>query len=89
GELAGAEVVQLYSRDKVGKVVRPIKELKRFKKIFLEPGESMDVAFSLKKEDFKYIHQDLTVSVESGEFDLMVGSNSEDVEIKTVYLNFD
>ena len=49
----------------------------------------MDVAFSLKKEDFKYIHQDLTVSVESGEFDLMVGSNSEDVEIKTVYLNFD
>ena len=88
GELAGAEVVQLYSRDKVGKVVRPIKELKRFKKIFLEPGESMDVAFSLKKQDFEYIHQDLTASVESGEFDLMVGPNSEDVEIRTIYLDF-
>lgn len=88
GELAGAEVVQLYIRDKVGKVVRPIKELKRFKKIFLEPGESIDVAFSLNKQDFEYFHQDLTVSVESGEFELMVGSNSEDVEIRTVYLNF-
>ncbi len=88
GELAGAEVVQLYSRDKVGKVVRPIKELKRFKKIFLEPDESMDIAFNLKKQDFEYTHQDLTVSVESGEFDLMVGPNSENLEIRTVYLAF-
>lgn len=88
GKLAGSEVVQLYIRDKVGKVVRPIKELKRFKKVALEPGESTEVAFNLKKQDLEYTHQDLSVSVESGEFDLMVGPNSEEVEITTLFLTF-
>lgn len=88
GNSAGAEVVQLYIRDKVGKVVRPIKELKKFKKVFLEPNASVDISFSLNKQDFEYIHQDLTLSVESGEFDLMIGPNSEEVEIITTYLTF-
>lgn len=88
GKLAGTEVVQLYIRDKVGKVVRPIKELKKFKKVSLEPSESTIVAFNLNKLDFEYTHQDLSVSVESGEFDLMIGPNSEELEINTVYLTF-
>ncbi|MBT2732476.1 glycoside hydrolase family 3 N-terminal domain-containing protein [Carnobacterium sp. ISL-102] len=88
GKVAGTEVVQLYIRDKVGKVVRPIKELKKFKKVSLEPSESTVVAFNLNKLNFEYTHQDLSVSVESGEFDLMIGPNSEELEINTVYLTF-
>ena len=86
GKVTGSEVVQLYIRDKVGQVVRPIKELKRFKKILLEPGEVATVLFELNQQDLEYVHQDLSVSVESGEFDLMIGSNSEEVETTTVYL---
>lgn len=88
GNLSGAEIVQLYIRDKVGEVVRPVKELKRFKKVFLEPGQSAEVVFQLQKQDFEYVHQDLSVSVEAGEFDVMVGSNSEELEIETIYLDF-
>ncbi|MEK4947609.1 glycoside hydrolase family 3 N-terminal domain-containing protein [Carnobacterium sp. FSL W8-0810] len=86
GKVTGSEVVQLYIRDKVGQVVRPIKELKRFKKILLEPSEVATVLFELNQQDLEYVHQDLSVSVESGEFDLMIGSNSEEVETTTVYL---
>lgn len=86
GKVTGSEVVQLYIRDKVGQVVRPIKELKRFKKILLEPGEVATILFELNQQDLEYVHQDLSVSVESGEFDLMIGSNSEEVETTTVYL---
>lgn len=88
GKVTGSEVVQLYIRDKVGQVVRPIKELKRFKKILLEPGEVATILFELNQQDLEYVHQDLSVSVESGEFDLMIGSNSEEVETTTVYLEF-
>lgn len=88
GKFAGTEVVQLYIRDKVGKVVRPIKELKRFKKVSLEPSESIVISFSLSEQDFEYVHQDFSVSVESGEFELMIGPNSEEVETNTVYLAF-
>lgn len=88
GNLSGTEIVQLYVRDKVGEVVRPVKELKRFKKVFLEPGQSVEVLFHLQEQDFEYVHQDLSVSVEAGEFDLMVGSNSEELEIETIYLDF-
>ncbi|WP_041556488.1 glycoside hydrolase family 3 N-terminal domain-containing protein [Carnobacterium sp. 17-4] len=88
GDLSGAEIVQLYVRDKVGEVVRPVKELKRFKKVFLEPGQSSGVLFQLQKQDLEYVHQDLSVSVETGEFDVMVGSNSEELEIETIYLDF-
>lgn len=88
GKVTGSEVVQLYIRDKVGQVVRPIKELKRFKKILLEPSEVATVLFELNQQDLEYVHQDLSVSVESGEFDLMIGSNSEEVETTTVYLEF-
>ena len=88
GDRSGAEIVQLYVRDKVGKVVRPVKELKRFKKVFLEPGQSIGVLFQLQQQDLEYVHQDLSVSVESGEFDVMVGSNSEELEIETIYLDF-
>ena len=88
GKVTGSEVVQLYIRDKVGQVVRPIKELKRFKKILLEPREVATILFELNQQDLEYVHQDLSVSVESGEFDLMIGSNSEEVETTTVYLEF-
>ncbi|WP_407371028.1 glycoside hydrolase family 3 N-terminal domain-containing protein [Carnobacterium sp.] len=87
GTLAGTEIIQLYVRDKVGEVVRPIKELKRFKKVFLEPNQSIEVLFHLQKQDLEYVHQDLSVSVEAGEFDLMIGSNSEELEIETIYLD--
>lgn len=46
------------------------------------------MVFQLQKQDFKYVHQDLSVSVEAGEFDVMIGSNSEELEIETIYLDF-
>lgn len=74
----GVEIVQLYIRDKVGEVVRPIKELKDFKKIYLEKGENRTVSFDLDEQMLRYVHSDMTYSSDEGEFVAMVGSNSQD-----------
>ncbi|MBA2942544.1 beta-glucosidase BglX [Paenibacillus sp. CGMCC 1.16610] len=79
GEVAGEEVVQLYVRDLAGEVVRPLKELKGFRKIKLQPGEAQEVAFILTEEQLRYHHSDLSYTSDAGEFAVFVGPNSRDV----------
>ena len=80
GSYAGEEVVQLYLRDLVGSVTRPVKELKGFRKIRLEPGQSERVVFRLTVEDLKFYDADLDYVAEPGEFAVFVGTNSADVQ---------
>jgi len=76
GDYAGEEVVQLYIRDLVGSVTRPVKELKGFKKIYLEKGESKTVSFSLGQEDISFYRKDMSYGTEPGEFEVFVGGSS-------------
>ena len=82
GKYAGEEMVQLYIRDKVGSVVRPVKELKDFQKIKLQPGESKTIRFTINKEKLSFYNDKLQWIAEPGEFDLMIGSSSEDIRLK-------
>jgi beta-glucosidase len=80
GQYDGKEVVQLYIRDVVGSVTRPVKELKGFQKIDLKAGESKTVSFSITPEDLKFYNYDLKYDWEPGEFEIMIGGNSRDVK---------
>lgn len=80
GKYDGAEVVQLYIRDLVGSVTRPVKELKGFQKIFLKAGESKEVSFKINAEMLKFYNYDIEYVYEPGDFEVMVGSNSRDVQ---------
>ena len=80
GSRDGAEAVQLYIRDLVGSVTRPVKELKGFEKIFLKAGESRKVSFSITPELLKFYNYDLQFVCEPGDFDVMIGGNSRDVK---------
>ncbi len=82
----GKEVVQLYIRDLVGSVTRPVKELKGFQKIEIKAGEVKTVSFKITPEDLKFYNYDLNYVWESGEFDIMIGPNSRDVQ--TVRVNW-
>ncbi|MFY7814321.1 MAG: beta-glucosidase BglX [Chryseobacterium taeanense] len=84
GNYDGEEVVQLYIRDLVGKVVRPVKELKGFQKVFIKKGESKMVNFTLTPENLKFYDDELNFDWEGGEFDIMVGTNSQDVQTKRI-----
>ena len=79
GPAAGKETVQLYIRDLVGSITRPVKELKGFQKITLNAGESRNVAFDITPEDLKFYNNELKYDWEPGEFVIMVGGNSRDV----------
>jgi beta-glucosidase len=83
GKYDGEEVVQLYLRDKVASVVRPVKELKDFKKIMLQPGESKNVEFIIDKEKLSFYNSKLQWVAEPGSFDLMIGASSADIRLKT------
>jgi beta-glucosidase len=80
GARHGKEVVQLYIRDIVGSVTRPIKELKGFQKIALNPGESREVTFEITPELLKFYNYDLKHDWEAGDFEIMIGSNAKDVK---------
>ena len=82
GKYAGEEVVQLYLRDKVASLVRPVKELKDFKKIMLQAGESKTIHFIIDKEKLSFCNEKLQWIAEPGEFDLMIGSSSSDIRLK-------
>lgn len=83
GNRSGEEIVQLYVRDLVGDVVRPVKELKDFHKITLEPGESQEITFTLSEEQLRYHHQDLQYTSDPGDFIAFVGTSSlECTELK-------
>lgn len=79
GKIAGDETVQLYVRDMVGEVVRPLKELKGFKKIHLQPQEEKDVTFELTEKQLRYYHSDLNFDSDKGKFEVYVESNSKEV----------
>nr|WP_315210862.1 glycoside hydrolase family 3 N-terminal domain-containing protein [uncultured Flavobacterium sp.] len=85
GKVAGEEVVQLYLRDKVGSVVRPIIELKDFQKIKLNAGETKVVKFIIDKEKVSFYNAALQWIAEPGDFDLMIGSSSADIRLKTTF----
>lgn len=76
GNYDGAEVVQLYLRDIVGSVTRPVKELKGFQKVFLKKGETKTVSFTLKEEDLRFYNSELQWVSEPGEFKVFVGTSS-------------
>ncbi|MBO6250678.1 MAG: beta-glucosidase BglX [Muribaculaceae bacterium] len=80
GSREGTEVVQLYIRDLVGSVARPVKELKDFSRITLKPGESKVVEFVITPEKLKFYNSQLKFDCEPGEFDVMIGPNSRDVQ---------
>ncbi|KUP22185.1 glycoside hydrolase family 3 N-terminal domain-containing protein [Paenibacillus sp. DMB5] len=79
GSVTGTETVQLYVGDISGEVVRPVKELKAFRQIELAPGETTEVAFTIGEEQLRYHHSDLSVTSDSGRFNVYVGANSRDV----------
>lgn len=79
GNYDGEEVVQLYIRDMVGSVTRPVKELKNFQKVFLKKGESKKVKFTITVEDLKFYDQQLKYIAEPGDFKVFIGGNSRDV----------
>ena len=80
GDRAGSEVVQLYIRDLVGSVTRPVKELKGFEKIYLRPNESRTVRFTIAPEMLKFYNADLKFVAEPGDFDVMIGPESRNVK---------
>lgn len=74
------EIVQLYVRDLVGSVSRPVKELKGFSRISLKKGETRNVTFTLTPDDLKFYNQQLDYKCEPGDFEVMVGPNSRDLQ---------
>ena len=76
GEFDGEEIVQLYIRDKVGSITRPLKELKGYQKVLIKKGETKTIAFSLTTDDLAFYHPDLKKYWEPGEFMVFVGTNS-------------
>ena len=80
GKCEGTEVVQLYIRDLVGSVTRPVKELKGFKRVTLKEGESCVVTFTIDADLLKFYNGELEYVCEPGEFEVMIGTNSADVQ---------
>lgn len=85
GPRAGDEVVQLYLRDKVASVVRPVKELKGFQLVRLAPGETRTVSFTIDREKLSFFNDRLQWVAEPGEFDVMVGAASDDIRLSAAF----
>jgi len=86
GKVAGAEVIQLYLNDKMSSVERPIKELKGFAKVFLQPGETKNIAIELSKRDLSF--WDVKTNdwlAESGEFEVLLGTSLDNIRLKNVF----
>ncbi|MBR6946906.1 MAG: beta-glucosidase BglX [Muribaculaceae bacterium] len=82
GSREGAEVVQLYIRDLVGSIARPVQELKGFERINLKPGESRQVTFTIDADLLKFYNKDLDYVCEPGDFEVMIGTDSRNVQRK-------
>jgi beta-xylosidase len=87
GKLAGTEVVQMYVRDRVSSVTRPVKELKGFEKISLQAGEPKTVALEITPESLAFYDIKMKYVVEPGEFEIMVGNSSRDCDLQKVILS--
>ncbi|MBN8705272.1 MAG: glycoside hydrolase family 3 C-terminal domain-containing protein [Bacteroidetes bacterium] len=81
GKVAGEEIVQLYLRDKVGSIARPVKELKDFAKVKLAAGETKTITFTITEEKLAFYNSNLEKKAESGEFDVMIGASSRDIRL--------
>jgi beta-glucosidase len=79
GEYDEEEVIQLYIQDVAGSVTRPVKELKRFKKVMIKKGATKKVSFTLTSDDLAFYTQDMSFKAESGDFKLFAGTNSQDL----------
>lgn len=84
GKYDGEEVVQFYIRDLFGKAVRPVKELKGFQKVFIKKGETKTITFTLTPENLKFYDDELNFDWESGAFDIMIGTDSQNVQTKRI-----
>ena len=84
GNYDGKEVAQLYIRDLVGSVTRPVKELKGFQKVFIKKGKTVTVTFKISVEDLKFYNSNLDFVAEPGEFQVAIGTNS-DVALKNSF----
>ena len=83
GAMAGAEISQVYVSDRESTVFRPVKELRAFNKVYLEPGEEKEISIELSKRAFAYYNVNIMDwHVESGEFDIMVGASSRDIRLE-------
>ena len=86
GKRAGTEVVQMYIRDRVSSVTRPVRELKGFQKISLRPGETQTVSLDLTPESLAFYDINMKYVVEPGEFEIMAGNSSRDTDLQKVIL---
>jgi len=86
GKRAGTETVQMYIRDQVSSVTRPVKELKGFAKVHLEPGETQTVTFAIPADLLKFWDVKMKYVVEPGDFTVMVGSSSRDADLQCLTL---
>jgi len=86
GSREGTETVQMYIRDLVSSVTRPVKELKGFERVSLRPGESKTVAFDITPESLAFYDVNMKYVVEPGEFEVMVGSSSRDPDLQKIIL---
>ncbi len=77
GKYDGEEIVQLYTRDLVGSVTRPLKELKGYQKVFLKAGEKKTISFTISDKDLAFFTKNMTFKAESGDFDVFVGGSSD------------
>ena len=85
GNLEGAEIIQLYISDSECSVERPVKELKGFDKIYLKAGESKEISFKLKPQDFAFWHPETKEwTIESGKFEIIIGASSKDIRQSTI-----
>ena len=83
GSMAGKEIIQVYVADQESSVIRPKKELREFAKVFLQPGETKTVTFTLGKRSFAYYNTEISNwFVESGNFDIMIGASSRDIRLQ-------
>jgi beta-glucosidase len=87
GDFEGAEVIQLYIRDLVSSVTRPVKELKGFKKIWLKPGETKTVALEIQPDSLAFYNLKMEYVVEPGDFEIMVGNSSQDADLTGLILH--
>jgi beta-glucosidase len=76
GDKDGKEITQLYIQDIVGSITRPIKELKRFKHVFLKKGETKEVSFKISSKDLEFVNDKIVKAAEEGKFNLWVGPNA-------------
>lgn len=86
GKVPGTEIVQMYIRDKVSSVTRPVKELKGFERISLDPGKTKTIRFEITPDKLAFHNINMHYVVEPGEFEIMIGSSSRDEDLKKIML---